>query len=111
MKLDGNHPNVKSNLATACHSIRRFEDAVILYKQAVELESRNVILLANYAILLCDAALGQADEGLQLIAKAEQIDLCNVDVQRAGSVCGLALVEIEDMNSSTMNVVNNVPEL
>ena len=85
----GNDPTlrkVKSTLATAYHAVRRFEEAAILYGEAVTFEPSNVVLLANYALLLCNE-LGRASEGMLLVRDAKEINQYSADVIKAEADC------------------------
>jgi tetratricopeptide (TPR) repeat protein len=92
LTIDPSLEKVKSTLATAYHAIRRFEDAELLYQQAIIHEPSNVILLANYALLLC-VELTRVDDGLRFVSNAKEIDPYHSDVVRAETECLLAQTE------------------
>jgi len=81
-----------SALATAVHSIGNFPRALELYKVAETTDTSNVIMLANYAILLCEHLSQEEDasmkiQGVQVLQKAQSIDATNADVVRAIAAC------------------------
>ena len=86
------HSTAWSALATAVHSIGDFQRALELYKLAEVKDPSNVIMLANYAILLCEH-LTQDDNtdmklrGEEVLQKAQSIDAINADVLRAMAAC------------------------
>ena len=96
---DGTMQKVKSTLATAYHAVRRFDEAVVLYEEAVAFEPSNVILLSNYAILLC-VELGRVNEGLLLVQNAKEINPYSNDVSKAEADCTAA----EDRPSETNTI-------
>ena len=67
-------------------SVRRFEEANTLYAAVVETEPNNTILLANYALLLCDS-LQQYELGTQLANRARSLDPTSPDALRAAAAC------------------------
>lgn len=88
--------NAVSALATAVHSLGDFQQALNLYAIAEEKDAGNVIMLANYAILLCEQlgerVEGAREKGLALVEKGEIIvDVArnpNQDLLRAKAACG-----------------------
>ena len=86
LRLEPTFHRVKSTLATAYHSVRRMEEASAKYADAVQYEPENVVLLANYAMLLC-SELGQVEEGSSLVEQAKQINPYHEDVLRAEMEC------------------------
>ena len=88
--------NAVSALATAVHSLGDFQQALNLYAIAEEKDAGNVIMLANYAILLCEQlgarVEGAREKGLALVGKGEMIvDVArnpNPDLLRAKAACG-----------------------
>ena len=92
--LDPEFHRVKSPLATAYHSIRKFDEAQAKYAEAVQHEPENVILLANYALLLC-TELGLLDDGMAIVRQAMVVDSNNEDVLRAESECSVGSIRTD----------------
>ena len=87
LRLDAELHQIKPLLATAYHSVRRFTEASVMYGEAIQRDQTNVVLVSNYALLLCSEFEDQQEAGLQLVTHAESIDPTNADVQRAQAAC------------------------
>jgi len=71
--------------ATALHQTGNAKEADRLYRLAKLQNPRNVVALANHAILLCTARLR---EGLVVLATAREVDPGHADYMKAAEVCG-----------------------
>lgn len=89
---DNARPPALPALATAYHAVRRFPEARAAYNRAVQLEPSNVVLLANYALLLCSDDVGERDTGLAVLQQAKAMDANNADVIRADAECASSRV-------------------
>ena len=58
----------------------------MLYGAVIETEPNNTVLLANYALLLCES-LQQFERGIPIANRARSIDPTNPDVLRASAAC------------------------
>ena len=54
LTLKNDHADTLKTLATAYHSIGRFNDAIQLYEKAIQLNDQDLILLSNYKQLLVE---------------------------------------------------------
>jgi Tfp pilus assembly protein PilF len=87
LRLDPDLHPVKPLLATAYHSVRQFVEANAMYADAVQRDQTNVVLMSNYALLLCTEFVDQRDTGSNLVAHAKTLDPTNADVLRADAAC------------------------
>ena len=87
LNLDGSLPGAKASYATALHAAGRLQDAVNAYAEAEREDPRNVVLLCNYGILLCNA--GYLVEGGQLVKRAMAVNERHEEVAKATAVCKL----------------------
>mmetsp|Transcript_9254 Transcript_9254/g.15275 ORF Transcript_9254/g.15275 Transcript_9254/m.15275 type:complete len:167 (-) Transcript_9254:129-629(-) len=74
-----------SSLATALHAQGRLSEALPVYAEATAVMPQNVVLLANYAMLL--NAISRTEEALVHAKKALELDSTNADAIRAWQEC------------------------
>lgn len=85
LTLQHDHPDALKSLATAYHSLGRFNDAVKLYEKALSHHNdQDYIMLSNYATLLLQSDNKNLRErGNQLAKKASGLNPSHPDVVRA----------------------------
>lgn len=77
--------NLKASLATALHSAGRLQEAYEFYQQSAQSDPTNVILLSNYATLLCSQ--GYLPRGIEILKSAAKLNPQSKDVRRAMLAC------------------------
>ena len=87
IRLNAKHYDAAGALATAFHSIRRFEEALYYYDATLKNTPNNVVLLSNCAMLL--NSIGRKQDGLNLAKRAYTINPNSADVLKAFAEIGI----------------------
>jgi tetratricopeptide (TPR) repeat protein len=88
LQIDRDFHEAESTLATAYHSVGRYSDALRTYSKAEEHDGSNVIMLSNYAMLLCTEGVDQiVVKGVELAGRALAMAPDNADAAKAKDIC------------------------
>lgn len=92
LALDGSRKDLTAMYATALHADGKLQDAVAVYNKALELSANdnNPVLLANFAMCLCETSVGLYDQGRKLVQAARAMKHSGnaaEDVEAASDMC------------------------
>jgi tetratricopeptide (TPR) repeat protein len=81
-------PAAWGSLATALFSLGEYQRAHESFEKAFQIQPSNPVMLANWALLLCQENVAHYDEGALIAERARGVDGKNADVLRALKLCG-----------------------
>lgn len=92
LALDSSRKDLTAMYATALHADGKFQDAVAVYTKALELAANdnNPVLLANFAMCLCETSVGLYDQGRKLVQAARAMKPSGnaaEDIEVASDMC------------------------
>ena len=80
-------PDAWASLGTAMHTLGRWQEAHDSYERAYKIQPQSIVLLANWAKLLCNPSVKLYDQGREIVNAALALDNTNADVQQAVTLC------------------------
>ena len=91
-QLDNSRRDLMAMYATALHASNKFSEAIEAYSKAMELSGtdHNPVLLANFAMCLCEPSIANYQTGRRLViaARAFAGGAVSDDIQTAHEMCG-----------------------